>query len=152
MWHHPLWQRRELSGLVSCGRLLAPLKLDGIGPEGATGCSHGWSATRRKPGEAESVEWNVQTLSPPRKGRRCADTLDTSIQTLRPFRGDEDNRSQTPRVTVVRSWRTRFTRGYNPTPRRGLSCISHIATSVHGVALVGSACTVCAGDKPDVTF
>ena len=40
-------------------------------------------------------------------------------KTLRPFRGEKENRNPTPRVPVVRPWRTRFTRGYNPTPRWG---------------------------------
>ena len=72
-----------------------------FGPGGAAGCSHGWSAARREPGEAEPVEWNVQTISPPRQGRRCADPSESLAQSLRPFRGEEEDRNRTPRVPLV---------------------------------------------------
>lgn len=77
---------------------------------------------------AKRNPWNgtSKTLSPPRQGRRCSGTQvrryrgDSSTKVLRPIRGEEYHRDRTPRVPLVRSWRTRFTRWLQPSAPQGL--------------------------------
>ncbi len=50
-------------------RARGPDTRNATSPEGATGCSHGWSAARALAGEAQPVE-SVNWPAPPRQGRR----------------------------------------------------------------------------------